>query len=164
MSSKVALPLLLLLSGFCGISYEILYTRLLGNLLGNQFIIGPYNETFSLVLVSVFLGLAAGSTLVGLVGLSFSGAILLCLAGLALVLGALPAVAAAYASLYPSVAPSYWPLVLLKFGFVFALMGLPAIASLAEHRRKREEGVPCASVRSARKAPPARALADSPPN
>jgi predicted membrane-bound spermidine synthase/Flp pilus assembly protein TadD len=84
-----------------------------------EFVFGPYNE--------MFLGLAAGSTLAGLFGLTFSGALLLCLAGLALVLGALPAAAAAYASLYPSVAPSYWLLVLLKFGFVFALMGLPAI-------------------------------------
>jgi tetratricopeptide (TPR) repeat protein/MFS family permease len=92
-----------------------------------EFVFGPYNETFSLVLVTVFLGLAAGSALAGLIGLTFSGALLLCLAGLALVLGALPAAAAAYASLYPSVAPSYWLLVLLKFGFVFALMGLPAI-------------------------------------
>lgn len=34
-----SIPLLLLVSGFCGISYEILYTKLLGNLLGNQFTI-----------------------------------------------------------------------------------------------------------------------------
>jgi predicted membrane-bound spermidine synthase/Flp pilus assembly protein TadD len=92
-----------------------------------EFVFGPYNETFSLVLVTVFLGLAAGSALAGIVGLTFSGALLLCLAGLALVLGALPAAAAVYASLYPSAAPSYWLLVLLKLGFVFALMGLPAI-------------------------------------
>ena len=36
---KRLLPVLLLVSGFCGISYEILYTKLLGNLLGDQFTI-----------------------------------------------------------------------------------------------------------------------------
>jgi len=49
------MPLLVLLSGFCGISYEILYTRLLGNILGNQFII---NAT---VLLTFLLGIGFGS-------------------------------------------------------------------------------------------------------
>lgn len=55
MSARVALPFLLLLSGFCGISYEILYTKLLGNLLGNQFII---NAT---VLLTFLLGIGLGT-------------------------------------------------------------------------------------------------------
>jgi len=54
-ATKVALPLLLLLSGFCGISYEILYTKLLGNLLGNQFTI---NAT---VLLTFLLGIGLGT-------------------------------------------------------------------------------------------------------
>jgi predicted membrane-bound spermidine synthase len=54
-SARVALPFLLLLSGFCGISYEILYTKLLGNLLGNQFII---NAT---VLLTFLLGIGLGT-------------------------------------------------------------------------------------------------------
>ena len=37
--SRALLPILLLLSGFCGISYEVLYAKLLGNLLGDQFTI-----------------------------------------------------------------------------------------------------------------------------
>ena len=47
--------LLLLLSGFCGISYEILYTKLLGNLLGNQFTI---NAT---VLLTFLVGIGLGT-------------------------------------------------------------------------------------------------------
>ena len=50
-----ALVALLLLSGFCGISYEILYARWLGNLLGNQFVI---NAT---VLLTFLLGIGFGT-------------------------------------------------------------------------------------------------------
>ena len=53
--ARVLLPFLLLLSGFSGIAYEILYTKLLGNLLGNQFAI---NAT---VLVSFLLGIGLGA-------------------------------------------------------------------------------------------------------
>ena len=53
--ASVVLPLLVLLSGFCGISYEILYTKLLGNLLGNQFTI---NAT---VLLTFLLGIGVGT-------------------------------------------------------------------------------------------------------
>ena len=52
---SLSLPLLLLLSGFRGISYEILYTKLLGNLLGNQFTI---NAT---VLLTFLLGIGLGT-------------------------------------------------------------------------------------------------------
>ena len=50
-----ALPLLLLLSGFCGISYEILYSKLLGNLLGQQFAV---NAT---ILITFLSGLGLGA-------------------------------------------------------------------------------------------------------
>ncbi len=53
--SRILLPVLLLPSGFCGISYEILYTKLLGNLLGNQFTI---NAT---VLLTFLLGIGWGT-------------------------------------------------------------------------------------------------------
>ena len=52
---RYLLPFLLLLSGFCGISYEILYAKLLGNLLGNQFTI---NAT---VLLTFLLGIGLGT-------------------------------------------------------------------------------------------------------
>ncbi len=54
-SAKRLLPVLLLLSGFCGISYEILYTKLLGNLLGNQFTISAS------VLLTFLLGIGLGT-------------------------------------------------------------------------------------------------------
>ena len=47
-----------------------------------EFVLGPYNETFALVLATVLLGLTLGSVCVGRFGLSFRGALLLCLAGL----------------------------------------------------------------------------------
>ena len=53
--ARVLLPLLLLLSGFCGIAYEILYIKLLGNLLGNHFTIS------ATVLVSFLLGIGLGT-------------------------------------------------------------------------------------------------------
>ena len=52
---RFLLPLLLLLSGFCGISYEILYTKLLGNLLGSQFTIN------AAVLLTFLLGIGFGT-------------------------------------------------------------------------------------------------------
>ncbi len=35
----VTLPVLVLVSGSCGIAYEVLYARLLGNVLGDRFTI-----------------------------------------------------------------------------------------------------------------------------
>lgn len=48
-------PTLLLLSGFAGISYEILYGRLLGNLLGDQFAVSAS------ILITFLLGAGLGS-------------------------------------------------------------------------------------------------------
>lgn len=50
-----ALPLLLLLSGFAGISYEVLYGRLLGNLIGDQFAVSAS------VLITFLLGSGLGA-------------------------------------------------------------------------------------------------------
>lgn len=49
------LPFLLLLSGFAGISYEVLYGRLLGNLIGDQFAVSAS------VLITFLLGSGLGS-------------------------------------------------------------------------------------------------------
>jgi len=54
-AARAALPWLLMLSGFCGISYEILYNRLLGNLLGNQFFVS------ATVLLTFLLGIGCGT-------------------------------------------------------------------------------------------------------
>ena len=52
---RTLLVLLLWLSGFCGISYEILYARLLGNLLGDQFGVS------AAVLLIFLLGIGLGT-------------------------------------------------------------------------------------------------------
>ena len=54
-SAKALLPVLMLLSGFCGISYEILYAKLLGNLLGDRFTISAS------VLLTFLLGIGLGT-------------------------------------------------------------------------------------------------------
>lgn len=92
-----------------------------------EFVLGPYNETFALVLATVLLGLALGSLCAGRLGLTFRGALLLCLAGLAFALAALPTLAGLYATLYPGAASWYPSLVALKLALVLALMGAPAV-------------------------------------
>jgi len=92
-----------------------------------EFVFGPYHETFSLVLATVLLGLALGSFAAGRIGLTFSGALILSLIGLGLILGLLPQVIYAYAALYADTVGNYPLLVAVKFGVVFVLMGLPAI-------------------------------------
>lgn len=52
---KSLFPLLMLLSGFAGISYEILYGRMLGNLLGDQFAVSAS------ILVTFLLGIGIGA-------------------------------------------------------------------------------------------------------
>ena len=92
-----------------------------------EFIFGPYNETFALVLAVVLLGLALGSIAAGRLGLTFGGALVVALTGLTLLLASLPDAVEIYAGLYQAAVKSYPLLVLLKFGLVTALMGLPAI-------------------------------------
>lgn len=55
--ATAVVPALVLTSGFRGISYEILYTKLLGNLLGNQFAINAS------VLLTFLLGIGNGTLL-----------------------------------------------------------------------------------------------------
>jgi spermidine synthase len=52
---RFLLSTLLTLSGFCGISYEILYGRVLGNIVGDQFSVS------ATVLLTFLLGIAAGT-------------------------------------------------------------------------------------------------------
>ncbi|MDQ6952503.1 MAG: hypothetical protein Q9M15_03140 [Mariprofundaceae bacterium] len=47
----------MLLSGFAGISYEILYGRILGNMIGDQFVVSAS------VLITFLLGIGLGSLL-----------------------------------------------------------------------------------------------------
>ena len=52
---KTLLPGLLLVSGLCGISYEVLYGRLLGNVFGDQFLVS------TAVLLTFMLGIGLGA-------------------------------------------------------------------------------------------------------
>lgn len=82
MKQKFLLALVLFLSGLCGISYEILYGRILGSILGDQFAVS------SAVLITFLLGIGLGAKLahrlwsrlwlveagIGLYGIAFSQA------------------------------------------------------------------------------------------
>jgi len=52
---RLMLPLLLFSSGLCGIAYEILYGRLLANIIGDQFLIS------TAVLLTFLLGIGLGA-------------------------------------------------------------------------------------------------------
>jgi spermidine synthase len=54
-TQRILLPLLLFTSGLCGISYEILYGRLLGNIIGDQFVVS------TAVLLTFLLGIGLGA-------------------------------------------------------------------------------------------------------
>lgn len=92
-----------------------------------EFIFGPYNETFALVLAMVLIGLAIGSMLCHRLSLSFTKALLLAMAGVAWLLFIHPLAVTGYALWYGSAAEYYWLHVFLKLVLVVILMGLPAI-------------------------------------
>jgi predicted membrane-bound spermidine synthase/tetratricopeptide (TPR) repeat protein len=92
-----------------------------------EFVLGPFNETFALVLAVVLLGLALGSLAAGWLRLSFAGALLLALAGLAALLALLPNIVETYAALRPLAALDHSSLVGLKLALVLAMMLLPAV-------------------------------------
>ena len=92
-----------------------------------EFIFGPYNETFALVLATVLLGIAVGAVLAGTLRLSLESALIITLVGLALLLASLPSAVSLYAYMYPDVVDTYPLLVLLKLGLILVLMGIPAI-------------------------------------
>jgi predicted membrane-bound spermidine synthase len=111
-------------------------------------VLGPFNETFALVLSIVLIGLALGSWAAMYLGLTFDGAILIAVVGAGALLALLPTWVALYAALYPLAIPHYLSLVALKFGLVLVFMGAPAIgfgatipALLTEYRNvARESG------------------------
>ncbi|MFN8671834.1 MAG: tetratricopeptide repeat protein [Candidatus Sericytochromatia bacterium] len=55
MSKKILFILTLFMSGFCGISYEILYSRMLGNIIGNHFVLNAS------ILIIFLLGVGLGT-------------------------------------------------------------------------------------------------------
>lgn len=94
----------------------------------SECLIGPFHETFALVLAIVLMGIALGSALVGVLRLSFQTVLVLGLIGLAWFLGGFGIVAELYAQLYPTAAESYLYLIVLKFSAICLLMGLPSLA------------------------------------
>ena len=54
-AQRILLTVLLFTSGLCGISYEILYGRLLGNIIGDQFVVS------TAVLLTFLLGIGLGA-------------------------------------------------------------------------------------------------------
>ncbi len=90
-------------------------------------LVGPFHETFALVLALVLLGIAIGSTLAGKLRLGFGAVLALNLVGLIWFLGGLEFGAAFYAERYEAAAESYWGAVLLKFSVLCLVMAVPVI-------------------------------------
>lgn len=112
------------------------------------FVLGPYNETFALVLAIVLLGISLGSFAAGRFGWTFEQVLLIAGGGVAAVLLLFPILTLGYAFAYLWAAEHYLTLVALKFSFVFLITALPAIgfgatipALLPRHRQvARESG------------------------
>lgn len=111
-------------------------------------VLGPFNETFALVLSVVLIGLALGSWAAKRWGLGFDTAVMVALTGSGALLALLPVWLGIYAALYPAAIQHHLVLATLKFGLVFALMAVPAAgfgatipALLSEYRNvARESG------------------------
>lgn len=93
-----------------------------------EMVLGPFRESFALVLAVVLFGIAVGAMLVRAFKIGFSDTLLLALAGVLLLMVGVEPVSYLYASLYDQAAEAYFLVVLLKFGCLALLMGLPAIA------------------------------------
>ncbi len=112
------------------------------------FVLGPYNDTFALVLANVLFGISLGSFAAGRFGWTLERALVVACAGLLALLLLFPAIVTGYSMAYRSAAESYATLVALKFLLVSLLMLLPAIgfgatipALLPAHRQiARESG------------------------
>ncbi len=113
-----------------------------------EFILGPFNETFSLVLAVVLFGIAGGAFLAGRLRWAFHHAALLGLAGTSAILLFFPLLVGTFARLHEPAARSYLLLVGLKLLLVLGLLGLAAVgfgatipALLHTHRQvARESG------------------------
>lgn len=111
-------------------------------------ILGPFNETFALVLSVVLIGLALGSWAAKRWNLRFDVAVMAATIGSGALLVLLPVWVGFYAALYPAAIQNHWSLAVLKFGLAFALMAVPAVgfgatipALLSEYRNvARESG------------------------
>jgi len=93
-----------------------------------EMLLGPFRESFALVLSIVLLGIALGSMLVRRYHISFQSMVLLSLVGVLLFFVSMEPVAYLYARLYEPASEHYATAVLLKWGCLLLLMGLPSLA------------------------------------
>ncbi len=92
-----------------------------------ELLLGPFRETFALVLSIILFGIAAGSTLVKVLRLRFATLLWLNLAGLLVIFGGLESAVSIYAALYQGTAQGPWSAAALKWLTLALLMALPAI-------------------------------------
>ena len=91
-------------------------------------VLGPFRETFALVLATVLFGIALGSAMSRRRPVAFGSLMMAALVSLAWLLGGFGWVARAYATLHPAAADHHLSIVLLKLGFIVVLMAPAAIA------------------------------------
>lgn len=92
-----------------------------------EMLLGPFRETFALVLALVLMGIAFGTWLVRKFRIGFTDVVLTNMCGLIWLIVGLEPVSEAYASMYEQAAQGGASLVLLKLGLLTALGGLPAV-------------------------------------
>ena len=91
-------------------------------------ILGPFRETFALVLCLVLLGIAVGAVVQRAFQLRFSFLMLVSMVGLLWLVGGFATCVGWYAYNYDAASQYYASSVILKFAFIFVLMILPASA------------------------------------
>jgi predicted membrane-bound spermidine synthase len=89
---------------------------------------GPFRETFAIVLAVVLAGIAAGSAVVDRFGVRFGTVAACAAAGAGWVLVTYGPLTTLYAELYPSATATHGLAVLFKLGTLVALMGPAAVA------------------------------------
>jgi len=89
--------------------------------------LGPYHETFALVLSIILFAIAAGSAVTGIFRIGFKTVLIVNLIGLCWFLGSLYPVFYWYSIFYPKAVESYLLSVLLKLFALFLIMGVPAV-------------------------------------
>ncbi|MCP4446670.1 MAG: tetratricopeptide repeat protein [Myxococcales bacterium] len=89
-------------------------------------LLGPFHETFALVLASVLIGIALGAAVTARFRLSFANVVVINLIGLILFMWGFGEMAEVYANLYGRASEHYWSSIVLKFAAVWLLMMIPS--------------------------------------
>lgn len=90
--------------------------------------LGPFRQTFALVLCVVLLGLAVGSAIARKWKVSFTGVLIAALAGLVWMMGGFELVMELFAAIQPSAVTNAWTAVLHRVLALCLVMGIPAAA------------------------------------